>query len=81
MEISAEISMYPLDQNFVKPIIAFIDKLKRYKEIVVQSNGMSTQIFGPYKEVMYIITHEVEASFLQEEKVVFVMKLINDTMR
>ncbi|MEM1320352.1 MAG: hypothetical protein AAGG75_08845 [Bacteroidota bacterium] len=77
MQASIEISMYPLDKNYGTPIIAFINRLKAHPELRVESNTMSTQVFGPYDELMRIMTQEMKTSFEQEEAVVMVMKVIN----
>ena len=52
MECSVEISMYPLNKNYKKPIISFIHNLSKYPFIKVKTNGMSTQVFGNYNRVM-----------------------------
>ena len=52
MNTSVEISYYPLNVEYIPPIKSFIDRLNSYKEISVQTNGMSTQVFGQYFDVM-----------------------------
>ena len=54
MKCSVEISMYPLEKKYKDHIKCFIKKLRNYKTIKVISNGMSTQIFGDYDNVMII---------------------------
>ena len=46
MDCSVEISMYPLKEDFKPSIIAFMKKLRKYPFIKVNTNGMSTQVFG-----------------------------------
>ncbi len=76
MLVSVEISYYPLRDEFIKPIKDFIDRLNTYPDIKVITNGMSTQIFGEYKEVMEILTREIGKSFVNPHSV-FVMKIVN----
>lgn len=76
MKTSVEISYYPLNQEYVPPIRAFIDRINTYPELIVQTNGMSTQIFGEYDDVMRILTREIRESF-ENPHSVFVMKIIN----
>ncbi len=76
MKTSVEISYYPLHDNYLEPIQAFIDRLNTHNGIVVNTNGMSTQVFGEYDEVMSIITAEIKASFELPHSV-FVLKVIN----
>ena len=76
MKTSVEISYYPLNENYLKPIGNFIDRLNTYEELIVKTNGMSTQVFGDYDVVMKAITREIKASFELPHSV-FVMKVIN----
>ena len=76
MKTSVEISYYPLSENYLKPISDFIDRLNTYNELIVQTNGMSTQVFGDYDAVMKAITREIKIS-IELPHSVFVMKVIN----
>ena len=76
MKTSVEISYYPLNENYLKPIGDFIDQLNTYKELIVKTNGMSTQVFGDYDAVMNAITREIKTS-IELPHSVFVMKVIN----
>ena len=76
MNTSVEISYYPLDVEYIPPIKDFIRRLNSYNTIQVQTNGMSTQVFGSYFEVMEILTKEIHRSFELPHSI-FVMKIIN----
>ena len=76
MNTSVEISYYPLNVEFIPPIKDFIARLNGHGNIRVQTNGMSTQVFGEYDEVMKILTLEIKKSFALPHSV-FVMKIIN----
>lgn len=76
MKTSVEISYYPLNENYLKPIGDFIDRLNTYEELIVKTNGMSTQVFGDYDAVMKAITREIKTS-IELPHSVFVMKVIN----
>ena len=80
MLCSVEISMYPLKENFKPSIIAFIKNLRKYPFVKVTTNGMSTQVFGEYKRVMNAINTEMENTFLNENSVVFNLKVINSDL-
>jgi uncharacterized protein YqgV (UPF0045/DUF77 family) len=80
MVCSIEISMYPLKENFKPSIIAFIKNLRKYPFVKVTTNGMSTQVFGEYKRVMNAINTEMENTFLNENSVVFTLKIINSDL-
>lgn len=76
MNISVEISYYPLDQEFVPPIREFIHRLHTYTGLIIKTNGMSTQVFGEYSNVMGALKNEIEKSF-ENPHSVFVMKIVN----
>jgi uncharacterized protein YqgV (UPF0045/DUF77 family) len=76
MKISVDISYYPLKDEFVPHILDFIDRLNQNKKLTVQTNGMSTQIFGDYFEVMNTLTKEIHKSFELPHSV-FILKIIN----
>jgi uncharacterized protein YqgV (UPF0045/DUF77 family) len=76
MKISVEISYYPLNQEFVPHILAFIERLHKHEGLLVQTNGMSTQVFGQYGQVMQALQQEIEKSFELPHSV-FVVKIVN----
>lgn len=80
MKISVEISYYPLQEEYIPAIMEFIDRLKRHKDIQMQINGMSTQVFGEFKAVMKAITTEIEHSFTIPSSV-FILKIINSDLQ
>ena len=77
MNISIDISMYPLHKDFEKPIIAFIKSL-RESSFHIEENGLSTQIFGPYQEVMTFVNSNIHSSLLNEKNCVFILKIVTD---
>lgn len=76
MNTSVDVSYYPLKEEFIPPIKDFIDRLNKYGNIVVKTNGMSTRVFGNYTEVMEILTKEIHKSFELPHSV-FILKIIN----
>ena len=80
MKLSVEMSYYPLNEDFKPKIKAFIKQLNSYSEIEVITTTMSTRVFGEYKNVMRILTDEMEKSF-ENPYSVFVMKFINADLR
>ena len=46
MKIAVDISLYPLDADYVPPIKDFIERLNRDRALQVNTNAMSTQIAG-----------------------------------
>ena len=80
MVCSVEISMYPLNVDYKSTIITFIKRLRKYPFINIETNGMSTQIFGDYKRVMNAINSEMKNTFAEEGKVVFNIKVMNGNL-
>lgn len=76
MKVSIDISMYPLNPDYIPSIKGFIDGLNSHSEIKIQENNMSTQVYGEYKTAMKIVQDEIEKASGDEPKVVFVMKII-----
>lgn len=76
MRISVDISLYPLCEGYVEPILAFIAKLETNATLVVKRNSLATQIFGEYRDVMDCLDAEMEAVFNVLPHSVFVMKFI-----
>ncbi|MEY4932898.1 MAG: hypothetical protein RLZZ403_1218 [Pseudomonadota bacterium] len=76
MRTAIEISLYPLDSEFIPPIQDFIDRLNGYPELHVTTNAMSTQIAGEHARLFEILAKETAASFGQAGRKVFVMKIL-----
>jgi len=76
MIISVEISYYPLNEQYIVPIKDFIGRLKSHKDLTVNTNSMSTQVFGEYHVAMKALTDEIYQSFELPHSV-FVLKIIN----
>lgn len=76
MRISVDISLYPLTQDYVEPILAFIDQLETNPKLIVKRNSLSTQVFGEYRDVMDMMDSQIEQLFSQIPESVFVLKMI-----
>ncbi|WP_404366981.1 YkoF family thiamine/hydroxymethylpyrimidine-binding protein [Marinobacter sp.] len=71
MFLSAQISYYPLEEDFKEPVREVIEKLE-HSNIEVHPDRMSTQLFGDYDEVMKVINDAMKWSFENHGKSVFV---------
>lgn len=76
MRTAIEISLYPLDANYIPPIKDFIDRLNAYPDITVVTNSMSTQIVGEHARLFAILGKETERTFSEAGRRVFVMKVL-----
>ncbi len=80
MELSVEISKYPLADDYIPAINDFIDRLRAIEGLSVVGNTMSTQIFGDYELVMGSLTEEIRRSYEQFGKAIFVCKFIGTNL-
>lgn len=81
MKVTVEISLYPLHEQYESSVLAFIEKLHKYPEIVVETNGLSTQIFGDYDFVMKELLPVRIQEIFENERAVVVMKLAQGHLR
>ena len=78
MQISIEISLYPLaEQQFKTEIWGFIKKLRQVNGLKVVTNGMSTQVFGDYDLATKVVMNEMKLVHQQLNTAVFVCKFIS----
>ena len=76
MELSVEISKYPLSEDYIPAIKDFIERLQATEGLSVVGNTMSTQVFGDYDLVMDTLKDEMRRSYEQFGKAIFVCKFI-----
>jgi len=77
MKVAVDISLYPLDADFIPPIKDVIDRLIAHDDLEVWTNAMSTQVVGDFGTVMDVLKNEIGTTFEQIPKGVFVMKMFN----
>ena len=75
MNISVELTLMPLQNDFEAPIITFIQQL-RDSGFTVLENPLSTQIYGEYDSLMSYLTEEIKIAFEKEDNVVLNMKIV-----
>jgi len=80
MRVAVDISLYPLDQDFIPPIKDFIERINQHDGIEVVTNPMSTQVRGEYDNVMAILTSEVGQTFRSLPKAVFAIRILNNPL-
>ena len=78
MEISVDISMYPLQREFEAPILAFIDMLEKEQSVEVVRNELSTQVHGDYNTIMALLEKEMFSVFTEIPDSIFVLKLVGN---
>ena len=78
MKVAVDISLYPLDAEFIPPIKDVIDRLNSHADLEVWTNAMSTQVIGEFDVVMDALKQEIGTTFEQIPKGVFVIKMFNN---
>lgn len=76
MKTSVDISLYPLNENYIPAIDDFIARVSNYEWVEVTKNDLSTQIFGEFNTVMEILTNELRHSWETHGSGVFVIKFL-----
>ena len=75
MEISVELTLTPLQNDFEEPIIRFIEKL-RASGLKVLENPLSTQVYGEYDKVMRVLNKEIKAALNEMDHGLLHMKVV-----
>lgn len=75
MQISVELTLSPLQDDFDAPIKKFIKTLRNSGFKVVE-NPLSTQIYGEYDKIMEFLSDEIKEAFTSLDHVVVSMKIV-----
>ena len=81
MEISVDISLYPLQEGYEEPILAFIAALEKEQSIDVVRNELSTQVHGDYHTIMQLLEKEILSVFDEIPHSIFVIKLVGNNRK
>ena len=81
MNISAELSLYPLDANYASDIRDFIAALQQVQGLEVRAHALSTEVFGDYELVMQTISTLTRTVFERDPSAVLVAKYLNRDRR
>ena len=76
MTLTAEISLYPLNTDYIPIIQAFIDTLNERDGLTVVTNAMSTQLRGDHDVVMAAVSDGLRRSAEEFGSQVLVCKFI-----
>lgn len=80
MQITAELSMYPLNANYKPPIIDFIMDLREQPGIEIVTNQLSTQLRGEFEAVTTAINRCMRKTMQTEHRVIFTVKYLNTSL-
>lgn len=80
MKITVDISLYPLDSNYLPPIKNFIRKLRRCDGLELVTNQLSTQVRGEFEQVTTALNQCMHESMQSGQKMVFVTRYLNSDL-
>lgn len=75
-ELTAELSLYPLNGDYLEIISRFIEELNEHSGLTIVTNAMSTQLRGDHDAVMAALSDTLRASAERFGAQVLVCKLI-----
>ena len=76
MKLTAEISLYPLQSDYIPIIRDYIEQLNLHSELKIFTKAISTQVMGDYDTVMTILQKTMKHTHSTYGKAVFVVKFI-----
>lgn len=86
MNLSVEISMYPLHEDYKAKIEDFLQQINanaiiRATRVEIRSNNMSTRLFGEFSHVTTLLNQAMHHSMQEHGKIVFVCKYLQGDAR
>ena len=78
MKVAVDISLYPLQTEFLASIKDVVKRLHAYDDVEVWTNAMSTQLVGEFARVMDVLEKEIGTTFNAVPKAVFTIRILNN---
>ena len=75
MNISVELTLTPIQDNYEPAIIQLIQNL-RNSGLKVLENPLSTQVYGDYDEVMTVLNKEIKIAMEAVDRGLLYMKIV-----
>ncbi|MAT79459.1 MAG: hypothetical protein CMD13_01795 [Flavobacteriales bacterium] len=76
MNVSIEITLMPLNNNYKEVIKNFIISL-RNNEFKIFENPLSTQIYGDYDKIMNLLNSKIKSVFSDNNGIMINLKIVN----
>jgi len=76
MNVSIEITLMPLNNNYKEVIKNFIKSL-RNNEFKIFENPLSTQIYGDYDKIMNLLNSKIKSVFSENNGIMINLKIVN----
>ena len=75
MDISVELTLTPLKDDY-EPIIKDFIKSLRKSEFKIIETPLSTQVYGDFKELMSFLNDNIYNTFLNSESIIMNIKIV-----
>jgi len=75
MNISVELTLTPIQDDYEPAIINFIKKM-RESGLTVKENPLSTQVYGDYDKVMELLNKEIKNTFEAIDRGLIFVKIV-----
>lgn len=76
MKMTVEISMYPVRDDYLPPIKAFIAAMNAHNGLEIETTPTATRVIGEYEDVMSMLKDTMAASYREFGTSVFVTKFL-----
>lgn len=76
MQVSVDISLYPLNADYKTPILRFIEAIEEEPGVEIVRNDLATQVYGEFRTVMNLLSREFEQTLMDDEASIFVIKMV-----
>lgn len=76
MMVTAELSLYPFNAEYIPVIKAFIHAVREHGDLDIETTATSTRVSGDYDRVFALVRQELKASYRAHGKQVLVCKFI-----
>ena len=80
MKITVDISLYPLNSDYLPSIKAFIRRLRGFDGLELVTNQLSTQVRGEFGQVTTALNSCMHDSMQSDQKMVFVTRYLNSDL-
>lgn len=80
MEISAELTFSPLQDDFEPPIINLIKALRK-SGLSIKENPLTTQVYGTYEDVMQVLQQEMKTALEAVEHGLLYIKIVKSNRK
>jgi uncharacterized protein YqgV (UPF0045/DUF77 family) len=76
MNVTLEISMYPLREDYEEQILSFLSEIHKESGLEIRVNALSTQVQGDFDETFSTVQSAIKKVYQQGVKATFVVKIL-----